>query len=74
MVKQKRNTMNRTIQPPKQISVIKQPTIIFIRKAKKSIDGADGFLFLHSWGTGYQHVILSDMSHANRYLNTVHIK
>ena len=53
---------------------MKQPTIIFIRKARKSVDGADGFLFLHSWGTGYQYVVLSEMAHADRYLNTVHIK
>ena len=53
---------------------MKQPTIVFIRKARKSVDGADGFLFLHSWGTGYQYVVLSEMAHADRYFNTVHIK
>jgi hypothetical protein len=43
-------------------------TIQFIRKAKKSIDGADGFLFLHHWATGFQYVILKSMEDSKRYL------
>jgi hypothetical protein len=42
--------------------------IHFIRKAKKSIDGADGFLFLHQWATGFQYLILSKMEDLIRYL------
>jgi hypothetical protein len=33
---------------------LKIMAIHFIRKAKKSVDGADGFLFLHQWATGFQ--------------------
>lgn len=34
-------------------------TLVFIRVARKAKDGYDGFLYLHSWATGWQEIILS---------------
>lgn len=42
-------------------SSIKLPAgekLIFIRIARKTKDGYNGFLYLNSWATGWQHIIL----------------
>lgn len=54
-------------------TTVKKETLTFKRVATKAKDGANGFLYIHSWGTGYQELIFESKGSAEsaaRKLNT----
>lgn len=52
---------------------MKKETLVFKRMATKAKDSYKGFLYIHSWNTGYQELIFESKESANRFkekLNT----
>lgn len=45
-------------------------TLTYIREAVYRTDGYDGYLFLHSWETGYQYLIMRNVEHALKFLES----
>lgn len=45
--------------------MIHKETLIYQRVAMKAKDGANGFIYLHTWGTGYQQLIFPSHEAAN---------
>jgi hypothetical protein len=41
----------------------------YSRPARKSIDGCNGYLYVHVWRTGYQQLIFDSHDHAKSWLN-----
>lgn len=42
-------------------------TLVYQRRATKHMDGRDGFLWVHSWGTGYQHLVFTSNENAVKF-------
>lgn len=43
-------------------------SLVFKRIALKAKDGKDGFLYVHSWATGFQELIFSSHKQAGTFL------
>lgn len=44
-------------------------TLTKIRRATKSRDGHEGFLFVHQWPTGFQELVFETEALASNFLN-----
>lgn len=42
-------------------------TLNYRSPARKSLHGKDGFIYLHSWGTGYQELVFTSHADAERF-------
>lgn len=46
---------------------MQKETLVFKRMATKAKDGISGYLYTHSWGTGFQELIFSSPESARRF-------
>jgi len=54
-----------TLQAKLRIGQNKRGIMIeLVRNARKSVDGSNGVLVLHSWGTGFQYLVFPTWSDA----------
>lgn len=45
--------------------------LTFKREATKAKDGLDGFLYLHTWDTGYEPLIFHSHENADKFLDNI---
>ena len=45
--------------------------LTYIRKATKGKDGQDGYLYRHSWPTGFQELIFNNKGAADKFRDTL---
>ena len=49
-------------------------TLNFVRVARESKDGSNGFIYIHSWATGWQELIFSSKEDAESWITIVNNK
>ena len=47
---------------------MKNETLNYVRVARKSKDSYDGFLYIHTWATGFQQLIFSSKEAAQTWI------
>jgi hypothetical protein len=49
----------------------KNNTLNFLRKAVKAMDGCDGLVYRHSWGSGFQDLIFDNVKQVNVFIRSL---